>query len=294
MDWYILALFSALLSAVAAILQKKVLFNISALRFSLIVSGFIAILSTFLINFSSFNSLNLLSFSILLFKSIINAAAFLCIMTALKNLEISRTLPVLAASPMLIALLAFIFMGESLKPVEVFGMFFIVAGTFILELNVNENIFYPLKTFVKSKYHRIVLLALLLISISSVLDKLLLTNFKLPPLTFLVIQNFFFLLTFTIFWMINRSKPGNEMLFSGIKFSSLILIFIIAVFTIGYRWLQFESVKIAPVGLVISIKRLSVLFAVVLGAKIFKEANYFRKVIAATLIVTGALMIYED
>lgn len=294
MEWYWLALISALLSALAAILQKNVLFNISALRFTLIVSIFIAAFSTLLIKFTVFDAVNFNSIAVLIIKSLINASAFLCIMISLKNLELSRTLPVLAASPMLVALLAFIFLGESLKIMEICGMILIVAGTYLLELKKEETVFNPFKIFIVSRYHKVILIALILMSVSSILDKLLLTKFKLPPVTFLVIQNYFFLIIFFIFWKVYNIKVKQEKLFSGLQVSILVIIIIIAVVTIGYRWTQIESTKLAPVGLVISLKRLSVLFAVVIGAKIFKEENYFRKVLATVLIVAGALLIYED
>ncbi|MBK8550593.1 MAG: EamA family transporter [Ignavibacteria bacterium] len=196
MEWYWLALISALLSAFAAILQKKVLGNISALKFTVIVSIFIALFSTVLISYLNLSAASSASIIILFIKSIINATAFLCIMTALKNLEISRSLPLLAASPMVVALLAFIFLGEALTLPEVLGMLLIVLGTYILELKKNEKIYLPFRVFIDSKYHRLILLALCLMSVSAVIDKLLLGKFKLPPLTFLIIQNYFFLIIF--------------------------------------------------------------------------------------------------
>ena len=74
----------------------------------------------------------------------------------------------------------------------------------------------------------------------------------------------------------------------------LILIVVIAVVTVLYRWAQIEATKIAPVGLVISVKRLSVLFASIAGAQLFKEGDYMRRAIATILIVGGAMMIFRD
>lgn len=294
MEWYWLALISAMLSAFAAIMQKKVLGSISAIRFTVIVSIFIALFSTLLIGKLDLSSAGTATILILFSKSIINATAFLCIMYALKHLEISRALPLLASSPMLVAILAFIFLGESLSLFEICGMLLIVFGTYILELKKNEKLSDPFRVFIDSKYHRIILLALLLMSVSAVIDKLLLGKFKLPPVTFLILQNYFFLIIFFIYWVIYKIRNKEVKLFSGIQKNAVIIIIIIAIVTIGYRWTQIESTKLAPVGLVISLKRLSVLFAVIIGAKLFKEENYLRKVIATALIVAGALMIYED
>ena len=294
MEWYWLALISAMLSAFAAIMQKKVLGSISAIRFTVIVSIFIALFSTLLISKLDLSSAGTATVLILFSKSIINATAFLCIMYALKHLEISRALPLLASSPMLVAILAFIFLGESLSLFEICGMLLIVFGTYILELKKNEKLSDPFRVFIDSKYHRIILLALLLMSVSAVIDKLLLGKYKLPPVTFLILQNYFFLIIFFNYWVIYKIRNKEVKLFSGIQKNAVIIIIIIAIVTIGYRWTQIESTKLAPVGLVISLKRLSVLFAVIIGAKLFKEENYLRKVIATALIVAGALMIYED
>ncbi len=293
MEWYWLALSSALLSAFAAILQKKALNEINALNFTVIVSVFVALFSTFLIGKVDLSTAGSYSMLVLFGKSIINATAFLCIMIALKNLEISRALPVLAASPMAVALLAFILLGESLSLTEVLGMVLIVLGTYILELKKNENIIAPFRVFVESKYHRIILIALGLMSLSAILDKLLLTSFKLPPLTFLVMQNYFFLIIFLLYRFLSGLKNRNEKLFKGVSKNILIIIVLIAIATIGYRWTQIEATKLGPVGLVIAVKRLSVLFAVVIGAKLFKEENYLRKVLATLTIVAGALLIYD-
>ena len=293
MEWYWLALLSALLSAFAAIMQKKVLSEITALNFTVIVSVFVALFSTFLIGKVDLSVSGSYSILVLFGKSIINATAFLCILIALKNLEISRALPVLAASPMAVALLAFILLGESLSLTEVLGMVLIVLGTYVLELKKNENIIAPFRVFVESKYHRIILIALGLMSLSAILDKLLLTSFKLPPLTFLVMQNYFFLIIFLLYRFLSGLKNRNEKLFKGVSKNILIIIVLIAIATIGYRWTQIEATKLGPVGLVIAVKRLSVLFAVLIGAKLFKEENYLRKVLATLTIVAGALLIYD-
>ncbi|MBV6477888.1 MAG: hypothetical protein HGGPFJEG_00633 [Ignavibacteria bacterium] len=293
MIWFWLAIFSALLSAAAAILQKRSLKDMSALNFSVAVSILIALLSTPLLFFTGFEKLTSESLFYLFLKSLVNAGAFLCIMTALKNLELSRTLPVLAASPLFIALLAYFFLGEDLNKFEVAGMLLIVAGTYILEIKKNENALYPLTVFRRSVHHRIIVLALILITISSVMDKFILVKFKLPPVLFVVIQNYFFLVVFSIIYLLSGKKKELIAFSKQNKYLIFILI-VISITTITYRLLQIEAVKLAPVSLVISLKRLSVFFAVLIGAKIFREESYVKKIIATALIVGGAMMIYRE
>ncbi len=293
MDWFWIAFISAVLSAAAAIMQKKVLMSIDPLNFSFLISALTAIFSLPFVYTINFATLSNLSLAVLFGKSVLNALAFLCIMTALKHLEISRALPVMAISPMVIAILAFVFLGESLKPLEVAGIILISIGTYSLELKKGEGALHPFKVLSGSKYHRLLLTALALISISSVIDKALLSNFKLPPMTFLVFQNFFFLIIFFVITIVYRRGKISGGSFSLEK-KLVILLIAIALVTVLYRWAQFEATKIAPVGLVISVKRISVLIASIAGARLFKEGDYTRRAVAALLIVGGAMMIFRD
>lgn len=290
-NWFWIALASAFFSAGAAVTQKRVLRDTDPLSFSLVVSGFTAVLSLAFLPQLNPESIKTASMLILFGKSLMNALAFLCIMTALKHLDISRALPVMAVSPMLIALLAFLILGESLTLAETAGIFLITAGTYSLELKKGENASYPFRVLAGSKYHKYLIAALALISLSSVIDKALLSNFKMPPVTFLIFQNFFFFVIFTVISLFRKEKGAFGFLRDR---DLLFLVLVIAALTVLYRWTQIEATKIAPVGLVISVKRLSVLFASFAGSRLFKEENFVRRMIATCLIVGGAMMILRD
>lgn len=68
---------------------------------------------------------------------------------------------------------------------------------------------------------------------------------------------------------------------------------IIALLTVRYRYAQIEAVKIAPVALVLSVKRVLFFFATVGGGKIFAECDLFKKSIATMIMVAGAMLIWE-
>ena len=133
MTWFVVAIISALLSAFAAITQKKVLFKLGAIEFSFLLSIVNLLFSIPFFFFIDYETINTLNLSILFAKSVIGVAAFLCVMISLKNLEISNALPLLALTPGFVAVFAFIILGESLKSLEVVGLGFLIIGTFILE-----------------------------------------------------------------------------------------------------------------------------------------------------------------
>ncbi len=73
---------------------------------------------------------------------------------------------------------------------------------------------------------------------------------------------------------------------------SWVLILILAVATIGYRFFEILAIKeAASVALAIAIKRTSVFFAVLIGGGLFKESNLLRKIIATLLLIIGAILI---
>lgn len=286
MDWFYLAFASAILSAVAAILQKKVLFNLDALEFSFILSIFNSILVLVLISNVNFHSLNVTGLLILYFKTILGAAAFWFVMLAIKNMEISGALPLMTLTPGLIAIFSYLFIGESIEQLEILGMGLLLIGTYILEIKKGKSTFNPIKIFFRSEYHHYIIYAILLFTVSSILDKVILKEYKLQPITFVFFQQIFLTTNFLLFLLFQ--KKNILLVLTKINSTNFKWIILISIATIGYRYTQIEAIKIAPVALVISIKRTSVFFASVIGGKIFSEKMLFKKGIAIIILLVGA------
>jgi len=292
MIWFAIALLSAFLSAFAAITQKKILFNLGALEFSFLLSLVNLVFSIpffFFIDYGTINSFNLL---VLFIKSVIGVGAFFCVMLSLKNLEISNALPLLALTPGFIAVFAFIFLGEALKTAEVVGLIILMLGTYILESGNSTKIIFPFSILLKSKYHRFVILALLLFTASSILDKLLLIKLNLSPISLTAFQHIYFAIMFSIIFFVFRKK--TEPLPSITNKINLGWIALISVLTIGYRYTQVVAIGLASVALVLAVKRTSVFWATIIGGKIFSDKDLLKRSIAAVLILVGAILILRE
>ncbi len=293
MNWFILALISAVFSAFAAVSEKKALFSLNPLNFSFLVSLVTLILSIpffFSVNPEDITSTGMV---VLAFKTILSASAFLCVMLSLKNLEVSEALPLLALSPALVAIAGVILINDHLSLLQWTGVAVMVIGAYILELRRGTtNLLEPLKAvFLFTKY-RYVFIALILFMVSSILDRLLLKGFKLPPYTFMAFQQLFYTLFFLAIILIKRASITE-----GLKEGGRSLLFLIAavsVFTVIYRYTQIEATKLAPVALVLSVKRLSVLFAVIIGGKLFLEDNLKRRILAVVIILIGAALLMNN
>ena len=289
MNWFWLAFISAVFSAAAAILQKKILFKFEALEFSLLLSILNILLLIpffFLLNYENIFIDKLL---VLYFKTILEAFAFWNVMLAIKNFEISKALPLLALTPGLVAICAFVFIGDSLTQTEVLGILLLVLGTYILETKSKQDLLDPFKIFIGSKKHHYVIIALLLFTITAILDRLLLNRYNLEPKSFLVFQNFFLAFNFILIFLFSKRSIND--LRGLVKGDTLKLLILISVLTIIYRYTQIEAVKIAPVALVLAVKRISIFFAAVIGGRIFKEHNLWIRAAATAVIIIGTLLI---
>ena len=286
MEWFYLAFISAILSAFAAVLQKKVLFDLDALEFSFILGIFNLVFAFFLLPQVNFDSLSTLGIIILYLKTILGALAFWNVMLAIKNMEISGALPLMVLTPAIVAVLSLFILGESLTGIEIVGMIILLLGTYILELKKNDKFIDPIKTLINSTFHKYIFYALLLFSISSVIDKLILNQYKLSAFNFVLFQQIFLGINFTLLVFIKSKNPIA--IFGKISKNNIGWIIVISIITIGYRYTQIEAVKIAPVALVLSIKRTSVFFASILGGKLFRETLLFKKGIAILIMLLGA------
>jgi drug/metabolite transporter (DMT)-like permease len=292
MTWFAVAIISALLSAFAAITQKKVLFNLGALEFSFLLSIVNLIFSIPFFFFIDYETINTLNLSILFAKSAIGVLAFLCVMISLKNLEISNALPLLALTPGFVAVFAFFILGESLKSIEVVGLMLLIVGTFILESKNIKEFVLPFNVFLKSKYHRFIILALLLFTASSIMDKLLLIKLNLTPISLTAFQHIYFAILFSIIFLFFRSK--EKISSASLNKDSIGWITLISVLTIGYRYTQIVAVSLASVALVLAIKRTSVFWATVIGGKLFNDKDLLKRSVAAILILIGAILILRE
>lgn len=292
MFWFLVAFTSALLSAFAAVSQKKILFKMEALEFSFVLAVFNMLFSIPFFTGVDIASLSADNIIALYIKTLLGALAFLNVMLAIKNLEISAALPLMTLTPGFVAIFAFILLGEALTVLEVSGMLLLLAGVYILESNSYRDILYPFKVFINSKNHHYIIFALLLFTATSIMDKVILVNLNLPPYAFMGFQQIFLAVNFLIIILIMKKNP--KQIAQNIQGKMWIWIILVAVLTIGYRYTQIESVKIAPVALVLSVKRTSVFFAALIGGKLFKESKLLKKLLATVILIAGAIFILQD
>ncbi len=287
--WFIYSIFSALFSAVAALLQKIILKRIDAVSFSLIITIINVIFISFYLLLKGFPSFSNSEVLILSIKTVLGAFAFLFVMLSIQNFELSSVLPILAFTPALVALSAFIFLDEVISPLKIIGMFIMLIGIYIVE-NKDRNLLQPIKyLFTKSKSKYIVY-ALLLFTISSVLDKLLIGSYKINPTDFIVLQQLLALPVFAIIFIFYSKKENRTLIISK---DLIMILVVISILTLLYRYFYIKSLQFGAVALSLTVKRFSVVIAIALSGKLLREKDITRKTVAALLIISGSYLLIQ-
>jgi len=291
MIWFILATCSAILSAGAAILQKKILFRLNALEFSFILSLSVVLLTVWIPFQTNVVSIPISSLTIIIGKSILGAGAFILVMLSLQYNQISSALPLLGLTPAAAALLSYIILDEGLHQTEWIGIGLMIAGAYVLETKAHHAVPDPADTKHRSKKYYFIYGAVILFAISSVYDRILVGELNVDPFVVLFYQHIVYTVLFFSALMLRGTGIRSVFQFNTQLF---MLVVIVALLTMAYRYTQLEATMLAPVALVLAVKRTSILYATFFGGKFFSEDRIGVKILGAALIVTAGFLILRN
>lgn len=288
MSWLIYALICAIFTSAAVLVQKRTLIKQHAMEYSASLAFFNFVLSIPLFFLIDYSKVTLFPLIILFFISIFGAIAFLLIAKSIRHMEISSASPLFVLGPGITALLAFFILGEKLTLLQIFGISILIFGSYILELKNHHDLFHPLRILKQSKYVYFIILALLLYSFCAVFDRMMLSRFGVEPITYIAFAHVFLAFHFLI--MMTFFHDGIKGIKSGIKNAGPWLL-LIAILTIGYRLAQMQAIKVAYVGLVLPVKRMSALFTTMIGGGLYHEHNLLRKSVSCVIMITGMVFL---
>ncbi|MBN2478402.1 EamA family transporter [Candidatus Micrarchaeota archaeon] len=214
---------------------------------------------------------------------VLNIGTTFLFLEALKISDISISLPMTAFTPLFLIFTSPLINGEFADGMGIYGILLIVAGSYILHLKEEKGIMGPLKSIIQNKGSLYMLIVAFIWSFSANFDKIAYINsnsFFYGTFLYLGMGLFF-----AVYALMKKKDIARQVKkgFPGIvKISaSCILTFLLITFSYSF----------AIVPYVISIKRMSALFGVVLGGVMFKEKNIGVRFIGALVMVAGAVTI---
>ncbi|MCK4463056.1 MAG: DMT family transporter [Candidatus Omnitrophica bacterium] len=213
--------------------------------------------------------------------------AFLLFLKSIKISPLSLTFPFLGLTPVFSILAAYLFLGERVNHQGVAGIMLIAIGAYLLNADlIKKGVLEPIKKVYTEKGSMLMIMVAFIYSITSILGKkgVLLSSPTLFPLVYYPI--FLVVYTIFIFFWLKRNNLNLKLN----KFYFLILILSSLSFVLGIMF-HFKAISMIEVPYMISVKRMSLLFSVLYGAIIFKEKNIRYRLIGASVMVAGVLVL---
>ncbi len=168
--------------------------------------------------------------------------------------------------------------------VQLLGMALLATGTYILETKSVRDIRGFVDHFFGDHNSRLIVFGLVLYSITSTIDRVILSEWGVPAMLLVGVIHVFIFMNFFAYFLWKR-RPFGTLLDTLSK--SLAPLSLVAVLTIGYRLAYAYAVSLVAVALVIAVKRSSSLFTTVIGGQLFHDHALLRKSIACAVMLLG-------
>lgn len=221
--------------------------------------------------------------------AIVNVAAVALYFRAFQLEDISLTLPLISFTPIFLLLTSYLFLQEFPQPGGIAGIFLIVVGSYVLYSNGAQNWSDPFRQLFRSRGAQLMLLVAILFSIAANLGKLVILHSDpfFGAFTAHFAIGVLFLLWLLIRLVSSQKTAGSRTLFSRQQLVLLPLGFILGLAALFESQALFQQI----VPYVISVKRLSIFFGVLLGGMLFRERNLGRRTLGAMIMVAGVVVI---
>lgn len=281
----ILGLLTAFLTSVADALSKKVSSKESV--YAVAMSRWLFSLPVLLLfNYKSIiiPHLSLEALLWLILVAPLELLAMVLYIKAISRYDISLVVPFLSLTPALLLITGYVFLNERVSVYGIAGVLLIVTGIYLMNIkDLNGNILSPFRNIASNVGAVYVIIVALIYTVTSTIGK------RIVTLTGPSFMSFWYLFSLTIVLFIFVSIKG-ENIFSSLR-SNLTLNITIGTFVGLAAYTLFSSYQAIPVSYAIALKRTSILFTVIWGRVFFGEGEFTKRIIGATIVLSGVILI---
>ncbi len=285
MSWFVYAFVCALSLATADALSKKALDdNADPSIVAWVRTGYTLPFMALVIPFIEKPELDIVFYVTTLTAVPLDIIALLLYMKAIKVSPLSLTLPFLSLTPVFLIGTSYIILGERPDRSGFIGIGLVVIGAYLLNVHtVSKGLLEPFKAIAKEQGSVLMIIVAFVYSIGACIGKIAVQHSD--PLFFSVVYSFLLSLLFYLV-VIFRTKH-----FYSKAFSRPVLFLLIGILITIMIITHLNAVNLVEVAYMVSVKRLSILFGVVYGVMFFKETNIKERLLGATVMILGIVMI---
>jgi drug/metabolite transporter (DMT)-like permease len=213
--------------------------------------------------------------------------AYYLFLSAIRMSPLSLTVPLLAFTPVMTILSAAALLDEHVSRQSVLGISLVTVGAYLLHGDlIHHSLLAPIRALFSEAGSRRMVLVACIWSITSALGKKGVWLFGAIPFGIVLLGGV--LACFALVSLFRLRDPEVKIDMSkGALFWFVVAGIIMAAAEITH----FLSLSMAPVAYMISVKRLSLVFGVILGWLWFREHNIRSRLLGATIMVAGVFFL---
>lgn len=284
MLWFFLTCVTALTQAVKDMFLKKALRGIDP---ALVMFSYCVVAAVFLWSFAAASPAATLTDTFwlyLLIGGVLGGVTYWLYGRALAAGDLSLTLPMLAFSPLFLLFTSPLTVGEFPEPTGVLGIVLVVAGAYVLNLRESRyGLLGPVRALFTNKGSRLMLWVSFIWSFGANVDKLGLRASS-PAVWGAAIYT---VTALALFPVVAASVTGLRRQLARAPWPLVVAGFLEAV----GLFCQMRALPLTQVSYVIAVKRLSIVFGVLLGAMVLREPDLAHRLPGALLMVVGVFII---
>lgn len=284
MLWFVLAISVALSQSLKDVYNKTQLKNFDEYIIGCSLTFFTSLFLSPLLLFIDTPQVGNKFWLALLVSGFLNGIAYILYLRAIKISDLSIVAPITTFSPLFLLITSPLIVGEFPQLLGIIGVLLIVLGSYLLNLKQKQQGYLaPFRAIITDHGSRLSLLVAFIWSISANFDQVGVQNSS--PI-FWAISVFFTISIILLPIVLYKSHHNLYKLKTGGW--KLVIYGMINSLAMGC---QMMAINLIFVAYVISVKRTSVLFTVVLGKIILKEKNIKERLLGAAIMVSGVLLI---
>jgi len=205
-------------------------------------------------------------------------------MKAIQIAPLSLTIPYLGLTPLFLLIVPVIVIGEHLSLIGIIGVILVSLGTYVLQLDrAKYGFLEPWLAIFRNRGSLDMLIVAILYAVTATYGKV--AIIKSSPLFMAIV--YFSLLAgiFTLILIIFQHREIPTLFTRPIQKLGIGLAMALMAIT------HFTAIGMIQIAYMISLKRLSLLFAIIYGALLFKEIKIKERLAGGMIIIAGAICI---
>ena len=286
MYWLFLSLASGFSVAVKNVVTRKLIFLTDRQVILYSKYLFVSLFALLLILFTGIPEIKPAFCYSIIIASVIDVIAAWCFLNAIASTQLAKTFPLVAFTPIFLLGTSFFILGELPSILGLAGILLIVCGAYLLRAeSIKVGFLEPIKLLLKEKGQRHMLMAAFLFSFLAVFFKKAILNsspffaFAITQLLSTLFLTLFFLKRKTLGMLLRKATDNFKLLFVAS----------IVGFLAGLT--LFAAFKLVLAAYVVSVKRTSILFTIILGYIFFREDHIIRSLLIGSIMVLGIFLI---